>query len=154
CWDRSSTSCDAGIEALNALAKPVGFVGTASDRVVLEGRGVRIAFDDDFTELACTGLQEGRPHVDDYRADLECWADRDVHMHCLNPDRLVIRGGVPAAWAGAHADLYAMLGGRATWYAKPHAAIYLHALHSAGDPPRDQVLAVGDGLQTDVLGAA
>ena len=23
-----------------------------------------------------------------------------------------------------------------------------------GDPPRDQVLAVGDGLQTDILGAA
>jgi ribonucleotide monophosphatase NagD (HAD superfamily) len=47
-----------------------------------------------------------------------------------------------------------MLGGRVTWYGKPHEAIYRHALHLAGDPPRDEVLAVGDGLQTDVLGAA
>ena len=27
-------------------------------------------------------------------------------------------------------------------------------LHRAGDPPKDEVLAVGDGLQTDILGAA
>ena len=45
-------------------------------------------------------------------------------MHCLNPDRLVIRGGVPEACAGAIADLYQMLGGRVTWYGKPHEAIY------------------------------
>ena len=29
-----------------------------------------------------------------------------------------------------------------------------HALNLAGNPPTDEVLAVGDGLQTDVLGAA
>ena len=75
-------------------------------------------------------------------------------MHCLNPDRLVVRGGVPEACAGAIADLYAMLGGRVTWYGKPHPAIYTHALHLAANPPKDEVLAVGDGLQTDILGAA
>jgi HAD superfamily hydrolase (TIGR01459 family) len=153
-YDFVATSGEAGIEALNALEKPVGFVGTPGDREILEGRGVRIADGDDFTELACTGLAEGRPDPRDYRAELERWADRDVHMHCLNPDRLVIRGGVPEACAGAIADLYAMLGGRVTWYGKPYEAIYLHALHRAGDPPRDEVLAVGDGLQTDILGAA
>ena len=62
----------------------------------------------------------GRPDPQDYRADLERWAERDVHMHCLNPDRLVIRGGVPEACAGAIADIYAMLGGRVTWYGKPY----------------------------------
>ena len=66
-------------------------------------------------------------------------------MHCLNPDRLVVRGGVPEACAGAIADLYQGLGGRVTWYGKPHPAIYAHALHRAGDPPSDEVLAVGDG---------
>ena len=106
------------------------------------------------TDLACTGLEEGRPHVSDYRAELERWAERDVHMHCLNPDRLVIRGGVPEACAGAIADVYEGLGGRVTWYGKPHEAIYRHSLHLAGDPPSDEVLAVGDALLTDILGAA
>jgi len=153
-YDAVATSGEAGIEALNALARPVGFIGTEGDREILEGRGVVIAEDEDFTDLACTGVTEQRPHAEDYREDLERWVEQDVHMHCLNPDRMVIRGGVPEACAGAIADLYAMLGGRVTWYGKPHETIYRHALHLAGDPPRDEVLAVGDGLQTDILGAA
>ncbi|GAA3886173.1 TIGR01459 family HAD-type hydrolase [Sphingomonas limnosediminicola] len=153
-YDFVATSGEAGIETLVGLDRPVGFIGTAGDREILEGRGVRIADGEDFTDLACTGVTEQRPRAEDYRADLERWADRDVHMHCLNPDRLVIRGGVPEACAGAIADLYAMLGGRVTWYGKPHDTIYRHALHLAGNPPKDEVLAVGDGLQTDVLGAA
>ena len=153
-YDFVATSGEAGIEALTALGRPVGFVGTMGDRAILEGRGVRIAEGQDFTDLACTGVTGDRPNPEDYRGDLERWVERDVHMHCLNPDRVVIRGGIPEACAGAIADLYQGLGGRVTWYGKPHEAIYRHALHRAGDPPKEEVLAVGDGLQTDVLGAA
>jgi HAD superfamily hydrolase (TIGR01459 family) len=153
-YDFVATSGEAGIEALNALDRPVGFLGTGGDREILEGRGVRIAIDNDFCELACTGTAEGRPDPQDYLPDLERWAERDVHMHCLNPDRLVSRGGVPEACAGAIADLYQRIGGRVTWYGKPHPAIYTHALHRAANPPKDEVIAVGDGLQTDILGAA
>jgi len=153
-YDAVATSGEAGIDALKELGKPVGFIGTAGDREILEGRGVRIEDRDVFTDLACTGVTPQRPKPEDYHADLERWVERDVHMHCLNPDRLVIRGGGPEAFAGAIADLYAMLGGRVAWYGKPHETIYHHALHLAGDPPKDEVLAVGDGLQTDVLGAA
>jgi HAD superfamily hydrolase (TIGR01459 family) len=153
CWDAIATSGEAGIEALIALARPVGFVGTAGDREILEGRGVHIA-DVGFTDLACTGLEEARPEIEEYRMDLKQWADRDVHMHCLNPDRLVIRGGVPEPCAGAIADVYEMLGGRVTWYGKPHETIYRYALEHAGNPPREEVLVIGDALQTDALGAA
>ena len=154
CWDSIATSGEAGIEALNALRRPVGFIGTAGDREVLEGRGLRIAAGDDFTDLACTGIRENAPDPRDYRAELDRMMERDVHMHCLNPDRMVVRGGIPEACAGAIADVYQMMGGRVTWYGKPFPAIYDHALHLAGNPPKDEVLAVGDGLQTDVLGAA
>jgi HAD superfamily hydrolase (TIGR01459 family) len=154
CWDAIATSGEAGIEALNALGTPVGFIGTAGDREVLEGRGVRIADDEGFSDLACTGIREGEPDPQSYRAELERLVERDVHLHCLNPDRLVVRGGVPEACAGALADIYQMLGGRVTWYGKPFPAIYAHALHRAGNPPKNEVLAVGDGLQTDILGAA
>jgi HAD superfamily hydrolase (TIGR01459 family) len=154
CWDAIATSGEAGIAALNALARPAGFIGTAGDREVLEGAGLRIAAGDDFTDLACTGLREGQPDPQSYPPELEQLAERDVHMHCLNPDRVVLHGGVPEACAGAIADIYQMLGGRVTWYGKPFPAIYHHGLRRAGDPPADQVLAIGDGLQTDILGAA
>lgn len=148
------TSGEAGIEALNALADPVGLIGTAGDRDILEGRGVRITDDDDFADLAVTGVTESRPKPEDYAVELEKCVKRNVQMHCLNPDRVVIRGGVPEACAGALADIYQQLGGRVTWYGKPHPAIYEHALERAGGPPKYQVLAIGDGLQTDILGAA
>jgi len=154
CWDGIATSGEAGIAALNALGRPVGFVGTAGDRAVLEGRGVHIASGEDFTDLACTGLEPARPEVPDYAADLARWQARNVVLHCLNPDRLVVRGGVAEACAGAIADDYEALGGTVAWYGKPHRAIYDHALTLAGNPPRDAVIAVGDALRTDVLGAA
>jgi HAD superfamily hydrolase (TIGR01459 family) len=153
-YDFVATSGEAGIEALLELSEPVGFLGWSTDREILEGRGVRIADGDAFRHLACTGLIEGRSDPQDYRADLERWFERDVEMHCLNPDRVVIRGGVAEACAGAIADIYAGLGGRVTWYGKPHEAIYRHALHRAENPPPAEVLAIGDGLQTDIVGAA
>lgn len=153
-WDGIATSGEAGIAALKALSEPVGFVGTEGDRAILESRGVRIAEHDAFTDLACLGLDGRRLDVAEYLPDLERWAARGVALHCLNPDRLVIRGGVPEACAGAIAEIYEGLGGRAIWYGKPYPAIYEHALRLAGDPPRQSVLAVGDGLQTDMLGAA
>ena len=153
-WDGIATSGEAGIAALLKLDRPVGFVGTAADREILEGRQVRIADRSEFTELACTGIEEARPYVEQYFDDLERWAKHGVTMHCLNPDRLVIRGGVPEPCAGAIADVYEQLGGKVCWYGKPHPAIYEHALRLAGKPAKAEVLAVGDGLQTDILGSA
>lgn len=152
CWDEIVTSGEAGIAALLDLDAPVGFIGTAEDRAVLEGRGVRIA-EKDFTDLACTGLDERRTDVADYRDELQDYADRGIAMHCLNPDRLVLRGGVPEACAGALAAVYESLGGRVHWYGKPDGPIYRHALELAGNPPAETVLAIGDNLQTDMLGA-
>lgn len=154
CWDTIVTSGEAGIEALKTLGAPVGFIGTAGDRGVLEGRGISIAADEAFSDLACTGIREGQRDPLSYRSELEQLMQRGVHFHCLNPDRVVVRGGVTEACAGALAEIYEALGGRVTWYGKPFPAIYAHALDCAGNPPADQVLAVGDGLQTDVLGAA
>jgi HAD superfamily hydrolase (TIGR01459 family) len=153
-YDFVATSGEAGIHALSRIGKPVGFIGTQGDRDVLESRGIRIAQGDGFSQLACTGIREGEPDPDDYRPELQQLVSSEVHMHCLNPDRLVVRGGVREACAGSLADIYEMLGGGVTWYGKPYPAIYEHVLHLAGNPSKPEVLAVGDGLQTDMLGAA
>jgi len=153
-WHGISTSGESGIVALNALGAPVGFIGTAADRAILESRGVVIADDGDFTDLACLGLDGMRMDPTDYLAEIEPLAACAVVMHCLNPDRMVIRGGVPEACAGAIADLYEGLGGTVRWYGKPHSAIYDHALGLGGNPDKSSVVAIGDALPTDVLGAA
>jgi HAD superfamily hydrolase (TIGR01459 family) len=154
CWDAIVSGGEAGITAINALGQEVGFLGTKADGDILERKGVRIRDDDGFGELACTGLEERRLEVEDYRTDLDRWAARGVRMHCLNPDRVVIHGGVAQLCAGAIADAYEKLGGAVSWYGKPFPAIYHHALALAGNPPPEAVLAIGDGLHTDILGAA
>jgi HAD superfamily hydrolase (TIGR01459 family) len=153
-WDGISTSGEAGIAALTATGQAVGFIGTRSDLAILKAREVPIADGNDFTELACTGLDDERHQVEDYRPQLEELARRDVLLHCLNPDRIVVRGGATEPCAGALADIYLDLGGRVEWYGKPYPTIYRHALGLAGNPAPSEVLAVGDGLQTDILGAA
>lgn len=153
-WDGIATAGDAGIAGLLRLGKPVGFIGTPRDRSVLEGKGVRIANDGRFDALACAGLDGIRDEVADYVGQLQPLAARGVVMHCLNPDRVVTIGDELVLCAGALADLYLDLGGQVEWYGKPFPAIYRHALHLAGDPQARDVLAIGDGLETDMLGAA
>ena len=153
-WHGISTSGEAGIVALNSVGAPVGFIGTPEDRAIIESRDIVIANDDQFTNVACLGLDGRRMAAADYLPEIEAMAARGVIMHCLNPDRMVIRGGVPEACAGAIADLYEGLGGTVLWYGKPHSAIYEHALGLAGNPDKSTVVAIGDALATDVLGAA
>ena len=153
-WDAIATSGEAGIAALAEREGPLGFIGTQADRAILEGRGLAFAAGEDFDQLACSGLDERRRKVADYEEQIGPLAERGVVMHCLNPDRVVIRGGTPEPCAGAIADRYLELGGRVIWYGKPYPAIYRHALHLAGEPEPERVLAVGDGVMTDILGAA
>lgn len=153
CWDGISTSGEAGIAAIKALHHPTGFLGTRQDRAILEAHGLSFV-GQDFSDIAVTGLDDERHHVEEYRSQLEEWADQDVLFHCFNPDRVVISGGVPEPCAGALADLYEGLGGQVEWYGKPHHAIYDYAMSLAGNPPKEAVLAVGDALVTDMLGAA
>ncbi len=148
-----TTGGDAGIAALLNLGRSVGLIGTRDDRRDLEQAGLTIVADG-FADLACTGLDDQRELVGDYREQLDALAARDVMLHCLNPDRVVMVGANAELCAGALADAFEAIGGRVVWYGKPHPAIYHHALCLAGDPPRETVLAIGDGLVTDVLGAA
>jgi len=154
CWDVVVTGGETGIEALRALKRPVGFLGTDEDRSILESRGIQISHAEDVPDIACAGLQAQRPRLEQYARQLQRWAARDARLHCLNPDRMVMRDGAPELCAGALADLYEEFGGRVEWYGKPHRAIYERALRLAGQPRVDAVLAVGDSLSTDMLGAA
>lgn len=153
-WHGIATSGEAGIAGLKALDEPVGFIGTPADRANLEGREIVIAERDDFDHIACSGIDGKRREVEEYRDEIAPLAERNVTMHCLNPDRVVHRGGVPEPCAGAIADLYEALGGTVEWYGKPYPAIYRHAFALAGNPEKNQVLAIGDSLGNDMLGAA
>lgn len=152
-YDSITTSGEAGIAAMISPSRPVGFLGLDDDRDDLARHGVTIV-SSDYAELACTGLNDRYDEAEQYRDMLEGLARSGVVMHCLNPDRVVIHLGRREACAGALADIYETMGGHVEWYGKPHRPIYDHARKLAGNPPLEAMLAIGDGLPTDILGAA
>jgi HAD superfamily hydrolase (TIGR01459 family) len=100
-----------------------------------------------------TGPVEFEHSLADYEAVLREAAARRLPMVCANPDKVVLRLGVPVVCAGAIADRYRELGGKFVERGKPDPAIYPPCLELLGIKDKSKVLAVGDALHTDVAGA-
>jgi HAD superfamily hydrolase (TIGR01459 family) len=79
----------------------------------------------------------------------------DLPMLCANPDIIVDYGDKRLYCAGALAEAYEQMGGTVYYFGKPHAPIYelarrrLAALSGLKDPA---ILAIGDGIATDIQG--
>lgn len=159
-WDAIVTSGDAIRVELAARAPgPVHVLGRTTDRGLWDGLG--LDFVDDVAHasfLGIAGLRGDAEVPGDYDAELRTARERDLELLCANPD-LVIRSGGHLRWcAGSVAQAYEAIGGRVVQAGKPHAAIYGRALEvvagAVGRPvPRARILAIGDGIGTDILGA-
>lgn len=159
-WDAIVTSGDATREEIRArLPAPAFAIGPAHDDALYEGLGVAFAPLEKAGFIVCTGLDEEiGSEPEDYRALLSDAAARDLPMVCANPDIVVNWRGKLAWCAGAIAEVYESLGGSVSYGGKPHPPIYRlvrAAIDAAAGAPVDEgrILAVGDGLGTDIRGA-
>ena len=103
--------------------------------------------------LLAIGLSEERSSLAAHEPFLGEAAARGLPMLCVNPDREVIRLGTREMCAGALAAHYEIMGGAVTYIGKPHPFIYRLSLDMLGIAQQARVLAVGDGLETDISGA-
>lgn len=160
-WSAFVTSGDATrVELAKRRPGPAWAVGPARDAPLYEGLGLEFSETPDGAAfISCTGLFDDELETpEDFRARLKQCAQRDLEMVCANPDRVVQRGDKMIYCAGALAELYEDLGGRVIMVGKPYAPIYAIARQAAeriaGRPIADlRILAVGDGVATDVKGA-
>jgi HAD superfamily hydrolase (TIGR01459 family) len=110
--------------------------------------------------VVCTGLfNDDTETPEDYEVLLRELAGRKLTMICANPDHLVERGHNLVYCAGALAQIYQEDGGKVIYAGKPYAPIYELAEETiagiAGRKvPRSEILAIGDGIRTDMAGAA
>ena len=160
-WDAVVTSGDATrAEIAKRLPGRAFRIGPGKDDGLYDDLDVAFAAVEDADFIICTGLEdELSEHPDDYRARLGPAAARGLPMICANPDVIVRWGGRLIWCAGALAQLYEQLGGAVVYGGKPHAPIYDLALAAASRAAgaaieKAQILAVGDGLNTDIAGAA
>jgi HAD superfamily hydrolase (TIGR01459 family) len=134
------------------------YVGPDRDLHNLTDVGLTPARLEDASAILLTGLRDDMTETpEDYLAEIEDWRSRGLTVLCANPDMIVDRGAQRLWCAGAIAQLYEKSGGEVLWFGKPHAPVYnrcheVLAELRGGPVPLDRVLAIGDGILTDVPG--
>lgn len=158
-WDGIVTSGDAiRAELVKRAPGPMYKIGPAYDRDLWDGLGLVQSGLEDARFVAISGLNDDDETPADYADIVRAARARDLDMLCANPD-IVVQFGDRLIWcAGAIARDYEALGGRVVMAGKPFAPIYDLAFAELAQLAgraiaKERVLAIGDGLGTDVKGA-
>ncbi len=160
-YDDVISSGDVSRALIAAIAPgPLLHIGPVRDLPLFDRLGVTFAKAGQAQATVCSGLYDDEAETpDDYRDMLAVLRARTVPMICANPDIKAERGGKLIYCAGAIAQAYEALGGTVQYAGKPYAPIYDAALQMAarlrgGAVETSRVLAIGDGVATDIRGAS
>lgn len=158
-YDDVVTSGDVTRVLISEAPRRLFHIGTERDLALFDGLDVDLVEEPEASAVVVSGPYDDETETpDDYAETLRRLRVRDLPMICANPDIVVERGDRLVYCAGAIARAYALLGGRTLIAGKPHEPIYAEAMRrieaARGAPvDRARVLAIGDGLTTDVKGA-
>ncbi len=159
-YDTGITSGDVTRGLLEAWrGRRVLHIGPERDLGLFTGLDLPLVAAETAEIVVCSGLYDDTKETPaDYTDLFDRLLARRLPMICANPDVKVERGGELIWCAGALAADYQARGGEVIYAGKPHLPIYERALGIidalAGRPvSKDAVLAIGDGLETDLRGA-
>lgn len=159
-WDMVVTSGDVTRELIRSGPRRIFHIGPERDYPIYDGLDIDLVEEFEADCVVCTGLFDDETETpDDYAEMLRRLRARNLPFICANPDIVVERGHELIWCAGALARDYGLLGGRTLVSGKPHRPIYEAALAAASEVLGREVLksdalAIGDGMFTDVKGAA
>ncbi|MFN3869358.1 MAG: HAD hydrolase-like protein, partial [Hyphomicrobiaceae bacterium] len=140
--------------------RPVYHLGPERDLPLFAGLDVSLVALDAAQAVVCTGLFDDETETPaTYAPMLAEMRARLLPMVCANPDLKVERGERIVWCAGGVAAAYEALGGVVTYAGKPHAPVYdmadrLIAELRGTAVPRSRLIAIGDGIKTDIAGAS
>lgn len=167
CYDMIVSSGDAAQQALvsGAVGRRVAFLGAEKDMPFFTDLPPELQGNDPITfvpmaeaeGIVCTGLRDDLTETpEDYRTELALGKARGLTMLCANPDIVVDMGDKRVYCAGALAKNYEERGGTALYFGKPHPPIYDLARRKMAETAEplsnDDILCIGDGPWTDILG--
>lgn len=163
-WDLIVSSGDAAQDAMfsGAVGRKVWHIGLAKDDGFFTDIPpahadaapiTRVDLDQAEGIVATGPFDEVNETPEVYRARFMLARERGLKMLCANPDIVVDKGDTRIWCAGALAALYDEMGGVTLSFGKPHPPIYDRARRLMGLGDDARILAVGDGIATDILGA-
>ncbi|MER8477870.1 TIGR01459 family HAD-type hydrolase [Mesorhizobium sp. M0815] len=159
-YDRVVTSGDVTRDLIAEGPRKIFHIGADRDFTLYDGLDVELVEEFEASGVVCTGLfNDEVEKPEDYADLLRRLRARNLPFICANPDIVVERGERMIWCAGALAREYAQLGGRTLIAGKPYAPVYEVAMKEIAvilgrTVERSQVLAIGDGMMTDIKGAA
>ncbi|KAA2312341.1 TIGR01459 family HAD-type hydrolase [Pseudooceanicola sediminis] len=165
-WDTIATSGDSARAAMfqGIVGHRVFHIGEPHDDPFFEPLQVldnpqeihRVALED-AEGIVCTGPFDPNADPAVLRPQLLLAKTMGLKLLCANPDIVVDRGDHREWCAGAVAKLYTEMGGESLYFGKPHPPIYdlarLRLTKLGKDIPNGRILAIGDGIHTDIQGA-
>jgi HAD superfamily hydrolase (TIGR01459 family) len=92
--------------------------------------------------------------VDGWAEMLKQIKSLNLPLYCLNPDIFIVKkDGSEEECAGFVALEYKKMGGEVIYFGKPYNQIYQQAMEFFKDFTKEEIIAVGDGMETDIKGA-
>ena len=165
-WDTIATSGDSARSAMfrGVIGEKVYFIGEGRDQsffkpldLIEDPIEITQVPLDEATGIVCLGPFDPMADPSEMRPQFLLAKQKGMKLLCANPDIVVDRGETREWCAGALAALYTEMGGESLYFGKPHPPIYDLArrrLSALGKPiADDRILAIGDGVLTDVAGA-
>jgi HAD superfamily hydrolase (TIGR01459 family) len=166
CWDDIATSGDSARAAMfrGVVGEKVYFIGQEHDQSFFKPLNVidapvtiaQVPLDQ-AEGIVCCGPVDPTNSPSIMRPEFLYAKQKGLKLLCANPDIVVDRGERREWCAGALAALYTEMGGESLYFGKPHPPIYdLARRRLAALRPNvsdNRILAIGDGIITDVTGA-
>jgi HAD superfamily hydrolase (TIGR01459 family) len=165
-WDDIVSSGDTARAAMyrGAVGNRVWFMGEPRDEPFFEPlpeiedavKIDRVALEE-AEGIVCVGPFNPLADPADLRPHLLYAKQKGLKLLCANPDVVVDRGETREWCAGKVAQIYDEMGGESLYFGKPQPAIYdlarTRLANVGGTIDASRILAVGDGIRTDIKGA-
>lgn len=159
-FDDLVTSGDVTRALIKQIDGAVYHIGPERDYAIYEGLDVSFSEPNEAKGIVCTGLfDDYNEHPDEYVERFKTYIANGLPLICANPD-IVVEVVDRLLWcAGALAREYDKLGGETKIVGKPYSPIYDEAIARAEKLSgktfdKSRILAIGDGLPTDIKGGA
>lgn len=141
----------------NNFGKKYFYLGPQKDIDLLDGLDYEASNNVEECDFAVvTGFDDDDSTIDEKMDDLNRSLKANLTMVCVNPDMIVIKKtGKTLLCAGQIAKKYKELGGKVIYFGKPYPQVYKKVMErfSLRGNFNGQILAIGDGLETDIAGA-
>ncbi len=137
------------------FGKKYFYIGPKKDIDLLDGlEYVMVDKASDANVAIATGFDHKYSTLEEKLSQIHEALENNLPLICVNPDLIVVKqDGHEMICAGVMAAEYEKMHGKVSYYGKPYEAVYHMTLELFNCYDKKRIVAIGDGIETDIKGA-